>query len=197
MYVFQLMVRTMDQFHSVMTAFGIAAIVSLPWALVGVWRLVRHGTPERSIRSIGTTVVQALQYAGVLNHQINRFHVHAVHNSNDGSVYCWLGGGTGIEQSAFLRAMRELLGPADSPRYLLSRTRFWRFFREDYFAVPESIGRKKEFAKEFARLWRRSVGPVELVYTRTPEGRRTLLRARTHSLSATFQRRTERVSSWR
>jgi superfamily II DNA or RNA helicase len=196
-YIFQSMSRTMYRFHNVLIALGIAAIVSLPWALVGLWRLIRHGTPERSIWTIGRTIVQALQYTGLLNNQISQFRVYADHNSGDGSVYCWLGGGTGVEQTTFLRAMRELLGPIDNPRYLLARTRFWRLFREDYFAVPESLGRKKEFAEEFARLWRRSVGPVELVYTRTPEGRRTLLRARTHSLSSTFQHRTERVSSWR
>jgi hypothetical protein len=41
------------------------------------------------------------------------------------------------------------------------------------------------------------VGPVQLVFTRTPEGRRYLLRARGHSLAASFQRRSERVSCWK
>jgi hypothetical protein len=187
----------MYRLHTAMVAFAVAAIVSLPWALVGVWRLIRHGTPERSIWSIGRTLLRTLQDAGLLDNRISEFRVYTDHNAGDGSVYCWLGGGSAVERSIFLRGIREILGPIDNPRYLLARTRFWRFFREDYFAVPESIGRKKEFAEAFALRWRRSVGPVELVYTRTPEGRRTLLRARTHSLSSTFQNRTERVSSWR
>jgi hypothetical protein len=36
------------------------------------------------------------------------------------------------------------------------------------------------------------LGKVELVYTRTPEGRKLLLRARNHSLSGAFQKRAER-----
>jgi superfamily II DNA or RNA helicase len=197
MYVLYSMQRAMYRLHTAMVAFAVAAIVSLPWALVGLWRLIRHGTPERSIWSIGRTLLRTLQDAGLLDDSLSEFRVYTDHNSGDGSVYCWLGGGTAIERATFLRGMREILGPIDNPRYLLARTRFWRFFREDYFAVPESIGRKKEFAEAFARRWRRSAGPVELVYTRTPEGRRTLLRARTHSLSSAFQNRTERVSSWR
>jgi hypothetical protein len=49
----------------------------------------------------------------------------------------------------------------------------------------------------FANKWSRRVGSVQLVYTRTPEGRKILLRARTHSLSASFQERTEHVSLWK
>ena len=87
------------------------------------------------------------------------------------------------EQSIFLRALRETLSPIDNPRYLLARRKIWRLFREDYFAVPDVLARKKEFAEFFAQRWKRLVGPVQLVFTRTPEGRRLLLRARNYSLS--------------
>jgi hypothetical protein len=73
----------------------------------------------------------------------------------------------------------------------------WRLFREDYFAVPEALARKKEYAELFVQRWKRLVGPVTLVYTRTPEGRKVLLRARNHSLSSAFQKRAERVSCWK
>jgi len=96
-----------------------------------------------------------------------------------------------------LRALREVLSPKENPRYLLARRRIWRVFREDYFAVPDVLARKKEFADEFARRWNSRVGPVQLVYTRTPEGRKLLLRARSHSLSGAFQKRAERVSCWK
>jgi hypothetical protein len=108
-----------------------------------------------------------------------------------------IGGGRGAEQAIFLRALRDVLGPLENPRYLLARRKTWRIFREDYFAVPEILARKKEFAEHFARRWSKLVGPIQLVYTRTPEGRRLLLRARNHSLSGVFRKRTERVSCWK
>ena len=68
-----------------------------------------------------------------------------------------------------------------------ARKRVWRAFREDYFAVPDILARKKEFAEFFAKRWGRLIGPVQLVYARTPKGRRMLLeRAWIHSL-ARFQ----------
>ena len=164
--------------------------------MLAVWRFIRHGTPERSMKQIGTAVLEALKYEGSINSASSVFQVHADHN-RDGSVYCWIGGGTGRDQTIFLRALREVLRPVENPRYLLARTRFWRFFREDYLAVPDLLARKKDCAEAFARNWRSHVGPVQLVYTRTPDGRRVLLRARMHSFAAAFQGRAERVSSWK
>jgi hypothetical protein len=175
---------------------GIAAAVSLPWALLALWRFIRHGTPERSIKQIGLAVLDALKYEGSINGVSSEYRVYSNRNQ-DGSVYCWIDGGTGRDQAIYLRALREVLRPVENPRYLLARTRFWRFFREDYFSVPDVLAHKKDFAEVFARKWRSHVGPVDLVYTRTPEGRKILLRARMHSLAAAFQKRAERVSCWK
>lgn len=176
--------------------FGIAATVSLPWTFMALWRLIRHGTPERSVKQIGRAVLEALENEGSISQQAGDFRVHADRNQ-DGTVFCWIGGGTGKEQATFLRALREILSPIDNPRYLLARRKIWRVFREDYFAVPEVLARKKEFAEVFAQRWKRLVGPVQLVFARTPEGRRILLHARNHSLSGVFRKRAERVSCWK
>ena len=148
---------------------GLAAVVTLPWSLLALWRFIRHGTPERSIRQIGRAVLEALEYEGSIDQHSGEFHVYADRNS-DGTVFCWIGGGTGKEQAIFLRALREILSPIGNPRYLLARPKIWRIFREDYFAVPDALARKKEFAEMFTQRWNRLVGKVELVYTRTPEG---------------------------
>lgn len=175
---------------------GLLAVVSLPWSLLAVWRLIRHGAPERSIEQIGRAVLDALEYEGSIDRGAGDFRVYSNRNQ-DGTVFCWIGGGTGKEQATFLRALRETLSPIDNPRYLLARRKIWRIFREDYFAVPDVLARKKEFAEVFAQRWKRLVGPVQLVFTRTPEARKILLRARNHSLSGAFQKRAERVSCWK
>ncbi len=189
-------VRGPDFWSFLELALGVAAVVSLPWSVLALWRFIRHGTPERSIKQIGRAVLEALEYEGSIDQRAGDFRVYADRNQ-DGTVFCWIGGGTGKEQAIFLRALREILSPIDNPRYLLGRNRIWRLFREDYFAVPDVLARKKEFAEEFAGRWKSLVGPVQLVYTRTPEGRRALLHARNHSLSGSFQKRAERVSCWK
>jgi hypothetical protein len=187
---------TQDLWSFTALLLGIAVVVTLPWSAVAVWRLILHGTPERSIKQIGRAVLEALEYEGSLDQHAGDFRVYADRNEN-GTVFCWIGGGTGNEHATFLRALRQILGPIDNPRYLLARRKIWRIFREDYFAVPDVLARKKEFAELFAQRWKRLVGPIQLVYTRTPEGRKLLLRSRNHSLSGAFQKRAERVSCWK
>jgi superfamily II DNA or RNA helicase len=190
-------VRTTEDFWSFAALpLGIAAVVTLPWSLTALWRLIRHGTPETSIQQIGRAVLEALEYEGSIDQPAGEFRVYSDRNS-DATVYCWIGGGTGNERAIFVRALREILSPIDNPRYLLARRKIWRLFREDYFPVPDALARKQEFAEMFARRWKRRVGKVELVYTRTPEGRKVLLRARNHSLSGAFRKRPERVSCWK
>lgn len=176
---------------------GLSAVFSLPWAVRAGWRLIRHGTPEGSIRQIGKVVLESLMYEGSIHGSTSRAAAQRVfaEKNRDGTVFCWIEG-QGHEQAAFVRAMDELLGPVNDARFLLAR-RSWGALREDYFVVPDALARKKEFAEFFAERWRRAVGPVDLVYTRTPEGRSLLLRARVHSLAASFQKSSEQVSCWK
>jgi superfamily II DNA or RNA helicase len=174
-------VRTTQDFWSfIALLLGIAAIVSLPWSLIALWRFIRHGTPERCIKQIGRAVLEALEYEGSIDQHAGVFRVYADRNG-DGTVFCWIGGGTGKEQATFLRALREILSPIDNPRYLLARRKIWRVFREDYFAVPDTLARKKEVAEMFTHRWKRLVGTVELVYTRLKAARCCSVRAITHS----------------
>nr|ADC36160.1 type III restriction enzyme res subunit family protein [uncultured bacterium 162] len=174
---------------------GIAAAVSLPSAIAAFWRLLRHGTPERSMRQIGMVILETLTFEGSIAGRSD-YQIHSEKNP-DGSVYCWITGGTGRDQAIFIRALREVLRPIENPRYLLAQNRLFSFFRENYFTVPEIFSRKKEFAEAFAKSWRSRVGPVQLIYTRSPEGRRMLLRARINSLSSAFQKTPERMSCWK
>lgn len=190
-------VRMIHSWKVLLAILGVAAVISLPWALLAVWRFIRHGTPERSMKQIARVLLESLCNADLLQADLNDLRIYTDRNEGGGSVYCWIGGGSGKDQAMFLRALREVVSPVENPRYLLARTKVWRYFREDYFSVPEALARKKEFAEFFAQKWKCTVGTVELVYTRTPEGRQTLLRARMHSLAAAFQKRSERVSCWK
>jgi hypothetical protein len=68
--------------------------------------------------------------------------------------------------------------------------------RDDYHAVPMKLGAKKELAQMFYQSWSRYVGPSELIYTRSPEGRKQLVKARSKAFSATFARQVKRQDRW-
>ncbi len=67
----------------------------------------------------------------------------------------------------------------------------------DYHAVPELIGRNKASAVYFKEEWIRLVGSCELLFARSVEGRKILLKSRIKSLASQFENKVERVNEWR
>jgi len=118
---------------------------------------------------------------------------------DDGAVYCRLVGGTTYEKSLFLTALLETIGLVDNPRYIMIRKSLFlnKFKQLDYHAVPEILGQHKKQALVFEKHWKKFVGRCELVFTRTIEGRKLLLKSRIESLAAVFEKRTSRVNKWK
>ena len=129
--------------------------------------LARHQSLERSIREVGLVVYTALFDMKLVEsvpslhrlkaEEVGNRHVLADGRNHSGKTLFWIRCG-------------RVLDPIDNPRYLLYReSRSWFLKKRDYHAVPEEIGRRKEHAERFAQLWRKHIGPAELVYTRTPK----------------------------
>jgi len=177
-------------------ASGAAAVAALPKCLKALWLSLRHGSVASSMKQIGKTVLLSLVEGEMI--ETYRRQLKVVARPLDyGFVGCALKGGTTRERSLFLDALQEVLGPLENPRYVLVRkSRLGPLARPDYHAVPAALGKNKDLAEYFRKVWARRVGPADLVYTRTPEGRLFLLKARTHSMARRFQCRAERLKAW-
>jgi hypothetical protein len=190
--------RTSEQFWTAVAfVFLFAAIFFLPPCLKAVWLFIRHGTVESSLRQVGLAVARTLASIGAIRTPFSVLRVYSF-PGDMGTAFCFLSRCTAEEASLFVRALREVLGVVENPRYLLvrqSRLVWWE--RQDFHPVPEVIGRKKEHATHFEKMWNRYVGRASLIFTRTIEGRRTLLVARTASLASAFQKKSERLSTWK
>lgn len=116
-----------------------------------------------------------------------------------GAVFCHLDGGTTFEKSIFVNALQEIIAPINNSRYVVIRKNKFLLFvkQKDYHSVPEIIGRNKKMAEYFQIQWQKLVGSCDLVYTRTVEGRKLLLRSRVKSLAAQFDNKVERINKWR
>jgi superfamily II DNA or RNA helicase len=174
-----------------------AAIAALPRFARALWLCLHHGPVAASMEQIGKALFKSLVEVGAIETGRARIRVVA-QGRTYGSVSCTLKGATTRQRSVFLEALQELLAPVDDPRYLLVRKNpLGSLVHRDYHAVPKALAKNKESAEHFAKMWTRYIGPCELIYTRSAEGRQRLLKARAQSLSATFQHRTERTRAWR
>jgi len=127
---------------------------------------------RRRLLRIGRAVVEVLEEQGALTSggrpvvELDRAR---------GSLSLGLQGASYADRSRFVALVGEVFDCLASPRYLLRR-------RDRYWAVPIVLGLNRRLAERFARAWRRHVGRARLVYTRSSDGRRHLLRAKQASL---------------
>ena len=151
----------------------------------------------KDIQNIGDALLNSLQKAGIINSDISKLSVKAT-TDNYGCVYCHLDGGTTFEKSTFIKNLHEIIGKVENPRYIIIRkSNFLVFLKQsDFHSVPELLGKNKKLAEYLANQWQRLVGNCELVFTRTVEGRKLILKSRMKSLASQFEDKTEQVNKW-
>lgn len=159
---------------------------------------VKYRDISKDIQQIGEALLESLIHTGTIHTDREKLTVFS-EVDDFGAIYCRLKGGTTYEKSAFIKSLQEIIGTVENPRYVIIRKSFFLnvFSQNDYHSVPEILGRKKQFAQHFKQQWARLVGACELVYTRTVEGRKILLKSRIQSLASEFQDKAERINKWR
>lgn len=200
-YLDGLRFRQGQDFESILTTIAlgliIALAISIPGLVKALWLFLRNGPISGNMKQIGNALLKTLCKVDVIKTDVNKLKVIAETN-HYGMVLCGLEGGTSYEKSIFLNSLEEIVNPIENPRYILTRkSRFNFFLREDFHAVPQVVGTHKKSAEFFALMWGKYVGPNKLVYTRNIKGRKLLLRARQKAMSTSFQKRSERIESWK
>ncbi len=159
---------------------------------------VKYRDISKDIHNVGESLLVSLVKVGAIHTSLEELKVDSAIDKS-GAIYCHLEGGTTYEKSIFIKSLQEVVGPVESPRYLMVRKSFFLnlLAQKDYHSVPDIIGRKKQHAEYFKKQWGKFVGDCELIYTRTIEGRKLLLKSRIQSLASEFQGKTERINKWR
>ncbi|GHT23791.1 hypothetical protein FACS189430_07610 [Bacteroidia bacterium] len=151
----------------------------------------------KDIQNIGDALLNSLLNADVIHSDISKLSVKATKDEY-GCVYCHLEGGTTFEKSTFIKNLHEIIGEIENPRYIIIRkSNFLVFLKQnDFHSVPDLLGKNKKTAEYLANQWQRLVGNCQLVFTRTVEGRKLILKSRMKSLASQFEDKTEQVNKW-
>ncbi len=183
-------------FLAILGAIGVALFGSLTYKTLRLY--IQYRDISKDIQQIGDALLNSLVKAGAILTNNSKLKVVSSVD-NFGAVYCHLEGGTTFDKSTFINALQEVIAPVDNPRYVIIRkSKFMKFVKQkDYHAVPEIIGRNKSLAEHFKSQWERLVGTCDLVFTRTIEGRKLLLKSRVNSLTSQLGNEVEHVNKWR
>lgn len=180
-----------------MGAAGVATLASLPTLFKAGRLWWRNGSLESSLQEVTLTVLECLARTRHMNVEQFKSAKVSVRESLDGRKDIVVTGVNRATERTVMVAISELLGPVQNPRYLLVRkSRFARLRQADYHAVPSIFAARKDLAEPFCEIWNRRIGPSQLIFARTVEGREQLLKARMQSFAAGFQRSVDRRSAW-
>lgn len=147
------------------------------------WARIRFRDIEKDFVGVSHALFEAIQEAELFDRKGEELVLHAA-TTPGGVMYCALEGGTRYDAELYTETLYELLSAPDNPRFLIVRyASNSHNFRRDYHPVPVLLGKTNTLAKSLFSKWRKHVGRAKLVYTRDPEGRKLLLKARMHNLS--------------
>ncbi|MFK7833284.1 MAG: DEAD/DEAH box helicase family protein [Winogradskyella sp.] len=158
---------------------------------------LRYGYLYKKIEKMGSAILYTMHHLKFLSTDFNSVEVVA-ERLNKGDVVCNLVGANTYEIAVFSKALTELLEPIDSPRYLIIKTSFFRkqLNVENFYAVPDIFGDKKENALVYQKYWKLYMGRNKLVFTRQVEGRKLLLKAKLFHVYNAFKKVSKEVIAW-
>ncbi len=173
------------------------ALVSIAIVL-GIYtvKYLKTGTVEGVMKQIAVTMLETMSSQGLIKSSIKNVGLRVAEDK--GMLFVSCSNLPAEENNLFIQALQEFLDPVDNPRYLLVKhSKFMGKIKQtDYFSIPAVLSTNKKNVDLFKQLWKKYIGDCEIIYTRNPEGRKVLLKARKDASSATKRDKSKRLSKW-
>jgi len=189
-------IHSIDGFFKVSMVAGIIGILTCGTKFLRACRqYFKYKKLSKYLKLMGNTVLESLIHEKIIKTPVRELSVVTSDDVYKNSV-CHLEGGSRYEKSVFIRTLQELISPIDNPRYLIQQQEKSLFGKRSiYFPVPEIMGKNKAGAAFFRKIWSENFAHSDLIFTRTPEGRKILLPLRFRSL---VKRNTkiEHINKW-
>ncbi len=182
-------------FYAVLSS---VAMLLIPKTYKAIVRYLKYGRVDKQVEKMAQAVLKSLRVSMHITTQVQELKLGVEYLPN-GEVACFLTGATAREEILFTNGLQELLAPIDNPRYMIEQ-RGWfqrKFGFANYYAVPSLLTGNKKDAQLFYKYWQIYVGKSALVFTRTLEGRKQLLKARFHYLNSEDTLKTKESAIWK
>lgn len=137
------------------------------------WYLYKKFSPQKKFKKLAN----ALHALLVDTNQITSQSKVMIKENDTYEIVITLENASIKEQTIFIKCIKEMFSEIDNQRYFIMQS----WFSSNYFAVPERYSKRKDDATSFLGYVSKVIGKFRLVYSRNPEGRTLLLRARTKS----------------
>ncbi len=148
-------------------------------------KIIRHLNPISYMKGIGESVLNSMVKTNKL--VTNKQLVSSVIEKYiiDGVKYykTYLKGATVYENNLFIQGVKDVYSKIVDTRYIICVQKKNNIHKDSYFNVPSIFDTDKNEASIFYNEWKKHVCKGTLIYTRSKEGRKLLLKARKNSMS--------------
>ncbi len=148
-----------------------------------LYKFINLISPSRRNRSIGKAILRALQKGGhITDRNVDVKVESGIKKLESVLSFIYLKGGTLRDKTVFAETVEEFFAEVDNQRYLLRSSKKVSILCK-YFCMPELFARRHEDGEIFLAEIKKVLGPYEMIYTRSAEGRKILLEARFRAFS--------------
>ncbi|MBU0997809.1 MAG: DEAD/DEAH box helicase family protein [Firmicutes bacterium] len=162
-------------------------------------KIITNITPLKTIRSISKAILDTLLDLRLVKSSGAKVEVKK--DIKTMLIHTSLLNGTRHEKTLFTKCIVEMLSPIDNPRYLIVQKR--KFFTKEIlvfsnaYSVPSAISSNMDCANAFSANLNQRTGNFKVIYTRSEEGRKTLLKAKKKSNLSRYQMFVQTVKTLR
>lgn len=173
--------------------FFIVLIIFLICLLIIGINYLRTGSVVPVLRQIGLIHLQTLKDIELINTSVKNAGINIDKDETE-SLFITCNCLNAEENNLFVKTLSEFLDPIENPRYVLIYKQ--KTGATDYFAIPSVFSTSKT-VKIFKEYWKKYMNvPCDIVYTRTVEGRKLLLKARRTAFSAQARKKSKKITKW-
>lgn len=156
-------------------------------------KIKRLSNSSETVKAISEVLLEALTRYRLIKTPQSKIKIKT--QSINQTVSAWIEGATLQESNLFITALTEIFSKTQSQRYIISTKR--RNISR-YYNIPKVFSNNKENAQGFVNIWMKKIGKVELIYTKSAEGRKELLKARMQKLDLKDKiSRKQKMADWK
>ena len=158
-------------------------IVFLPRTIKVIKLYYAIGNVDKLVAKIGKAVLQTMLQSNLIKTNFNTIQIEVLKDQK-GAISCSLIGASYFENSLFVTSLNEILQPIKNPRYIILRKNWLKDKIGIYnmHSVPNIFDSNKKSATLFYKNWKKYVGKSELLFSRSLDGRKLVLKAKIQNL---------------
>lgn len=175
----------------------IAVVINIPF-IIQCLKLYKLSMPKNQIKHVVMCLIKSLNEIGLVETPYYKVSIKILDKELDTNLYFSIDGVSSRDKVLIMNSLEEIFSKVEDQRYILVNK---KLKVSTYYSVPSVFSTNKEVAEIFYKNWSKYMGHTELVYTKSPKGRRILLEARSNSFDYTkngniFSKKKKEISEW-